>query len=127
VIGIVVLDVHLATQRMPHRRLNLLRKLEHLFAGVLHTCATEKRDGFSLVNCVGKRGGLAGVREYNWATAADSGSDELVIFHLMRCNVARQNQHGNTVASHGRLDSVMQNDATLLSGVDHLAVTGALV
>ena len=124
---VLVLDVHLATQSVADRSLDLLRQLEHLLTGVLNAGANEQGDGISLVDGLGQGSSLGRIREDDRATGRDLGLNKGVIVSLLHGDVTRDNQDGNAIAGHAGLDGVVQDNAALLSGVDHLAVARALL
>ena len=84
---VLVLDVHLATQSVADRSLDLLRQLEHLLAGVLDADANEEGDGLSLVDGLGQGSGLGRIREDDWAASRDLRFDEGVILSVLHGNV----------------------------------------
>ena len=124
---VLVLDVHLATQGVADRSLNLLRQLQHLFAGILGASANEEGDSLSLVDGLGQGRSLGWVREDDWATSRDLGLHKGVIVGVLHGDVARDDQDGNAVACHSGLDGMVQDNTALLSGIDHLAITRALL
>ena len=124
---VLVLDVHLATQSVADGGLDLLRQLEHLVAGVLNADTNEKGNGLGLVDGLGQGSGLGWVWEDNRAAGRDLGLHKGVIVRLLHGDITRDDQNGYTIACHGGLDGVVQDNATLLCGVDHLAVARALL
>ena len=125
--GVVVLDVHLATQGVADGGLDLFGEREDLLAGILHAGAHEERDGLGLVDGLGQRGGLGRIREDDRAAGGNNRGGEGIILGLLRGDIARDNEDGHSLARHGALDGVVQDHGTLVSGVHHLAVARALL
>ncbi len=126
VVGVIVLDKHLAAEGMSHRGLHLACQLKHLLAGVHHAATAEQGDGIGLVNSIRQVLDLV-CRGYNRRRARrDLRGDDAVVGRLLHRHIAGDHEDGHAMATEGGLQRVVQDDGTLLGGVRHLAVAGAL-
>ena len=112
---------------MADGRLNLFRESQNLLARVLDTGADEEGNSLGLINGLGQRSGLGRVRVDNGTSCGDSRGSKGVILCLLHGDVTGDNEDGDTVARHGGLDGVVQDNASLLSRVHHFAVAGAFL
>ena len=122
--GIVILDIHLAAQRVPHWRLNFLSELKDFLAGITCTSADEEGDFLRLINSLRQCRCFCGIWESNGVPCGNNRLRELVIFRLKGSHITGDHEYRYTIASHRGLNSVVRNDSTLGCGVNHLAVAG---
>ena len=127
VVGVVVLDMLLAAQRMHDRALERFGQLHQLVMRAGAAAAAEQRDALGAVQQLGQRLQLVGL---GGTTIGAAGSSPRVrrqraLGAGSQRDVARDDDDGDAALAHGRADRVLQHARQLARVGDQLAIMAA--